>query len=531
MFACPVTRPRLLTLVFFVSILCFSSPAVAIGQTLISSDVAGDPLVGRDFVELNGSVFFSATSFTHLGSLWKTDGSATGTAPVFSTPPTDSSIPLDLTSDGNVLAFLAESEDEQTYDLWTSDGSTAGTVKHVIDVSVNDGRTYEIARSIVIVNGRVLGYSRPWVFSLDPSSGDSTNLFRADNDVTFVKAGSDFAYAFATTFDVATNGLIRTDGTRQGTLLLESGIVPKGEEYIGIVGERLVMIANSFTGLGNEIFISDGTVEGSEYLPEQLVGDDDIHCSPLSSDGQFVYMGIRSPDLTNCKPFRSDGTAEGTGPVADFTGLQLKFFGATDDYVFFAEGIGSYWRTDGTTEGTIKLGDFGYAFSPVIAFNGKGYFVALDAVSGGTRLFETDGSVEGTVAIFSTPEDAIGPITGLQVLGGRLYFSAYTTFYIDGTPTNVEDPIQPVPFSLNVFPNPASDYINIQRVDPISNIVTDPASILTLYNVLGQQVLQREVYGLDETYRLDVSTLAPGPYFLRLQTSETSVSTAIIRSE
>lgn len=68
--------------------------------------------------------------------------------------------------------------------------------------------------------------------------------------------------------------------------------------------------------------------------------------------------------------------------------------------------------------------------------------------------------------------------------------------------------------SLEVFPNPATDQINLKVSGMQSNATT-----LQVFNMMGQLVISepfRTLQGIDQGH-LDISNLAQGSYILRLQ--------------
>jgi hypothetical protein len=60
---------------------------------------------------------------------------------------------------------------------------------------------------------------------------------------------------------------------------------------------------------------------------------------------------------------------------------------------------------------------------------------------------------------------------------------------------------------FNFFPNPAQDVINLDARTGIENV--------TMFNLLGQKVLEQKVDGLS-TYQLNVSTMAKGTYLMQV---------------
>jgi uncharacterized protein YrzB (UPF0473 family) len=74
---------------------------------------------------------------------------------------------------------------------------------------------------------------------------------------------------------------------------------------------------------------------------------------------------------------------------------------------------------------------------------------------------------------------------------------------------------QPADFNVNVFPNPATDVINIVSDYSITNV--------SLVNYVGQTVYNESVSG--NNFQINVSTYATGMYFVRIETSEGTVVT------
>ena len=62
--------------------------------------------------------------------------------------------------------------------------------------------------------------------------------------------------------------------------------------------------------------------------------------------------------------------------------------------------------------------------------------------------------------------------------------------------------------TVNIFPNPANDIINVAFNNPISY------SNIAIYNIYGQKVLVSQIFGND--LQVDVSHLSAGVYFIRI---------------
>ncbi len=75
--------------------------------------------------------------------------------------------------------------------------------------------------------------------------------------------------------------------------------------------------------------------------------------------------------------------------------------------------------------------------------------------------------------------------------------------------------------SFYIGPNPANDFINI-----IDNSSSNFKSEVTLYNILGQKVLQKELYNKDS--KIDIQNLSKGMFFLKLINGNKKITKKII---
>ena len=193
-----------------------------------------------------------------------------------------------------------------------------------------------------------------------------------------------------------------------------------------------------------ELWVSDGTSEGTQLLTDIAPITDDSNPASSSTEG-FVELNDRlyfaADDGENgSELWVSDGTSEGTQLLVDINGgsndngysisphsssptsltkLNDRLYFAADD----GENGSELWFSDGTSEGTqllvdLNSGDRGSYPSSLTEFEGKVYFSA-NAGENGRELWVTDGTSEGTQILAS-----IIP-SHFAELDGKLYFSAY----------------------------------------------------------------------------------------------------------
>jgi len=79
--------------------------------------------------------------------------------------------------------------------------------------------------------------------------------------------------------------------------------------------------------------------------------------------------------------------------------------------------------------------------------------------------------------------------------------------------------------SLNIYPNPTNDYINIQYNPPTSS----PATV-SIMDILGVERLSRSLDGTSANNVLDISFLPPGLYYLRIGSGANVYNSKIIKN-
>jgi ELWxxDGT repeat protein len=282
-------------------------------------------------------------------------------------------------------------------------------------------------------------------------------------------------------------GLFVSDGTPEGTQLAAvldpkkrndgSGRGSAPDNFVEF-NDKLYFTADDGVH-GDELFVSDGTPEGTRLAVDLYPGEDRYGYINSSFPMNFVESndklyftaddGVHGNEL-----FVSDGTAEGTQLVADirpgankygklssfadnFVEFNGKLYFTADDGVHGDE----LFVSDGTTEGTQLMTDlypgknsYGFAYSSYpdnfVEFNGKLYFTANDGVHG-DELFVSDGTPEGTqlVTDLYPGENSYGSINSsapdsLVEFNGKLYFAAddgengRELFVSDGTPEGTQ---------------------------------------------------------------------------------------------
>lgn len=353
--------------------------------------------------------FTSYLEYSEGTELWVTDGTIEGTRLVKDIHPgPESSFPEELTWINGKLFFSADTEPEsflEKRELFISDGTEEGTglVKKINNSLAQDSRPH----SFIDYNG--------------------VALFAA--------------------FDYSDQFLYTSDGTEEGTqkldILPENVILGFGQGSRGIIfADSLLFFAANHPDFGNELWVSDGTKEGTRMLKDIYPG---MNGSVVGGSGpryftragDYVYFSANSPVEGN-ELWRTDGTEEGTILVKDIkenstlnnssNPYPLAAIGNTLFFRSDADGRGNLWKTDGTEEGTVLFEEIKVTYREAGVLGDSIYFNARDQ-NEKTRLWVSDGTIEGTRQINTVGQDDVYGLSPRNFVTWKdhVYFSATDT--------------------------------------------------------------------------------------------------------
>lgn len=233
-----------------------------------------------------------------------------------------------------------------------------------------------------------------------------------------------------------------SDGTGSGTLVLKDINPAGGDSEPGpftAVGDTIFFAATTDAD-GREIWKTDGTEAGTELIKDIHPGPEGSFPSNLTAfDGELYFSAIDGS--TGRELWKTDGTEAGTVQVRDIhmggedsSPTELTVFGnalyfAADDGTDDRASRGALWKTDGTEAGTQKLGELdlsvGISGRVLAEFKGALYFPAGERFSA-KEIWRTDGTVDGTVQVTDIVDDSESGSNpiGLTVFDGELYFQA-----------------------------------------------------------------------------------------------------------
>ncbi len=469
----PSVAPAFLCLLFSISAAA-QTPVQVADLNTTRYDSSDNFFFATEFVELSGTVYFSASDGLQGLELWKTDGTAAGTVRITDLcPGSCDSLPRNLTVFGGSIVFSAD-DGAHGFEPWITDGTTAGT--HIILDAVPGlaGSTPNLFRPLAgkliytasdfaagqelwTTDGTVGGTQR--LVDVRPGpTGSSPVLWRVlGTDLLFeANDGIHGAELWATDGSAAGTRLVLDIAPGAGAALPGLTPVPGGLEFFAVLGSRLFFAASDGT-TGLELWATDGTAAGTSRVADVNPGTGDStpnDFEPLGSTLLFrANDGTSGPEL-----WRTDGTGAGTVRVADLNAgssgsspYELTSFGGA---IYFHADDGVHgrelWKSDGTEPGTTMLADIGpgsaaglnlfqtpHGLIPVSAT--KMLFFSDDGTTG-NELWVTDGTPAGTARVVdlnpgTLPSD-VGSFAGGRevrvVSGGKLYFRVFDAAIAEG---------------------------------------------------------------------------------------------------
>lgn len=428
-------------------------PVIDLNDTPVSSNPG-------TAIEIDGTVYFSATTSGHGSELWRTDGTLNGTKMVIELSAGEAnSKPRSFARLGNTLIFISTYEyvdpmappggiPEQRLGLFSSDGTTAGTtlLRHFEffptmpeDVSTQNIQFTEVGGKLFFLmangsdqqlwttNGTPIGTQL--VKALPPSPGIPAPGF----GMPVAVLGNLFLFNMNVDCCMGTHTLWRSDGTEAGTFVLREvmfgspGGLNQPDTAIVTTGSKAYFVSSTPDN-GKELWSTDGSIAGTAIVKDIWPGSDGATPRFLTAHmGQLYFAADDGSSGTEL--WRSDGTATGTTRVADIysgfsSGLEsaIVSFG---NHVYFgaSDGIHGFelWRSNGTAAGTERLtdpdsGPHGLYPNRFIHLGTELLFTTPSFAFAPNQLWRTDGTASGTYALATVGGEQF------TVSNGKVYF-------------------------------------------------------------------------------------------------------------
>lgn len=405
--------------------------------TLRLADLGSYPFGGSSSgffpVAAGGRIFFSASLNGREPQLWVSDGSPGGTRIVSNILDLPGSSPSAFTAFAGGALFGARAGSENS--LWRTDGTAAGTARVRAGIRPLSIAPVPGGLALILSATDLFGPYQVWrtdgteggTFRIDPSLGKPLGVLAPFG------AGA----VFGVEKENHRLSLWMSDGTPAGThALFDLPADVVGIRSLRVFGSRLYFVANQQPALYDDrLWVSDGTAAGTR----SVTGDElfDLLWEPsMAQVGGTFYLASRDG------LWKTDGTAAGTAEVLSIQRVEnrptdlLEFHGAL---YFTIGGPGNpaergLWRTDGTPAGTLLVKSLsvpaaGFSYIDPVRMVKAGdrlFFLAGDGEHG-VELWASDGTAAGTVLVRDiTPGEGSSffDTSSLAVAGGKVYFSA-----------------------------------------------------------------------------------------------------------
>ncbi len=431
------------------------------------NDYAGsDPY---NYTQVGAKVFFLAITRSSSTDLWVTD--VNGTRLVKAINPTGNSGIQSLTAHGNELFFMAN-DGINGYELWKSDGTDAGTIM-VKDISIGASSTFP--RQLISA-GSVLYFTNSNYTQLWKSDGTDAGTIQVNTTKIFNSYGiGKLTYAGTKLYFIGINStsgteLWTSDGTDAGTVLVKdiqvgvaNGLNYSYSYLYNVNGKLFFSAYSGVIGEGKTLWVSDGTEIGTTQVLDSLDAVLSMYnySSYAKVTGNYLYYknasyldwktdgtpaGTASTNIpysnifgtvNNMTLYRNGSTLTVTDNVNSGTSLAVPGISSCktsiDNAICFFSTSGGYlvWQTDGTIAGTIEITSAvdsgkGYFINPnVFPVSGGFYYSDLDSNNGLEPWF-SDGTANGTAMLTDIVTTTIGssnPYSAVA-MGGIQYFIA-----------------------------------------------------------------------------------------------------------
>jgi len=256
---------------------------------------------------INGQLFF--TVMGDKNKPWKSDGTDAGTVAI--PCPEDFNIRGQGTVFQGNSVLVPASDSSHGTELWDVDPNG---VPIVSDFSPGPPSGVTATDSPVVLGDYAYLPIQDGGWHLAKTDGTPANTsIIADletHPLGFALAGNHVYYVMPT-------GIYATDGTGAGTVrILEQGTNALATDYVAGLGTKAILSASGSGAFGQELWMTDGTAEGTALLKDLRPGAAGSEPAQVTQIGGNVYFSA-DDGVHGREPWVTNGTVAGTHMVAD----------------------------------------------------------------------------------------------------------------------------------------------------------------------------------------------------------------------
>lgn len=436
--------------------------------------------------QLNSELFFQAKDDLDYsgGEIWKTNGTETSSSIVT----TYSGRLYGMTTVGDEF-FMTIKTDDNTLQIWKSDGTNTGTVLVKDDISIVNFPSFQ---------GSV---NNNFIFTIGVPSTNKCKVWRSD-------------------------------GTENGTFALTGEIDGNGSSFTGTdelshyikYDNKLYFITRYF------LYETDGTTTGTNNIASVWNGQNDLvnFGDAIELNGK-MYFSFFSKNLKKLSIYQSDGTANGTSEIYTVTSNQYfypSYFNTFGDNLIFSSvnsnNSTSLFFLNSTTDIVSEVIQIDSAPQEPFIFNPNYNALSLDHINQGIFFVSSPKDVwpqrKGWVLNINSlnlnPIEALDdiypqPYAGNRPFGQKIVYNNEFYYSKNGQlwklnantlTTSTFDSIK----KIKLYPNPASDFIYFSNLDDTSQI--------EIYDVNGKLVFEKNIL-FDN--KINIVNLNSGIYIIK----------------
>lgn len=493
---------------------------------------AGTTLIRTNFfnakypISFNGKVYLIGGDSSNGVELWQSDGTAAGTVLVKNInngSQTDSSTGAGngfnptfdphFTIFNNQLFFVAN-DGIHGYELWSTDGTSAGTNlfkdirqparESTIGAPDDQGfgafynSTYA-ATPFKVVNGRMYFVANRMTNTLN------VDYFPNDSFVVYSTDGT-----------VANTDFVNID--------LPPGGVAGNTPYNYLYAQNNLTIG--FSEYNNEVYVS-----AARPAIQPINGGSNSGIYKINNSNPFYRVG--NLDIPNVG---SNGVSEDAPRGSMFWFNNEFYFLGVNTLAFPSDNEFYLYKLNPATETftimSTNVGGGGSNFSGYLLakiVGNKFYYYKNQSMD----IFETDGTFNSTVQLarssnFSSPnadQNITSGVLGFGTVANSLYFNAGISFGQNALYRIFNNNLTNITFTANDFktyPNPATDNLSLKLKNNIDN------ATLKIISLTGQTVFEKQnISGTD--FSLDVTNLSTGLYIVLITDGDKTLNAKFIK--
>lgn len=490
----------------------------------------------KHFAQLNGLLYFVATDQPYNDELWVTDGTQGGTHKVKDINPNGGSGIGDLRVVGNKIYFLAnetktDAAPTDDYDLYVSDGTTAGTVKvKDLDQPFNNLLSEDNAG---LTNGKLVFCTQTDVMVSDGSSAGTRSL--APITLTGYTSANGYCEMNGNVYFIVNSDIWKSNGTVAGTKAVKAisdsatchwklAFASKIKAFNG-----KLYIIGSESGFGPDLYSFDGTESGavSKVLSMPL---GNTYPDNLRECGGSLWFSAY--DTNSYALYKIDQTAQ-VQRISTITNT-LSYSG---NKIFFPNDLNNGYvvvdavtgAQSGFSRSDLPLSGIGFGAYPntVLVMGNKFIYEAYDSATGRQVMCITDGTSAGIQVVM--PDDAttshpfdyifgcgLLDVFDLTTYGNKVvipadFNNAGRELWFYESEDLINGIIEHTQNTISVYPSPAHDLLTID-LGKDQALSTDVS--VQLIDMSGRIVSATTVS--EQKSQLSVSSIATGSYIVNV---------------